>query len=81
VVARLNVWLWPLVGLATWCAVASAAWGKTIVWRGIHYSMDSANSTRVLHHAGQTPPASAPPAIGPVPYSNLVASSSARRAA
>jgi hypothetical protein len=53
VVARINVWLWPLVGFATWCAVASAAWGKTIVWRGIRYSMDSPNSTRVLQHAGQ----------------------------
>jgi hypothetical protein len=42
---------------ATWCAVASAAWGKTIVWRGIRYSMDSPTSTRVLHHAGQLPQA------------------------
>ena len=60
VVARLNVWLWPLVGFATWCAVASAAWGKTIVWRGIRYSMDSPNSTRVLHHEGQPPQAGSP---------------------
>jgi len=81
VVARLNVWLWPLVGLATWCAVASAAWGKTIVWRGIHYSMDSPNSTRVLHHAGQTPATSAGPDHSPVPHTPPVASSSTRRAA
>lgn len=52
-VARLNTWLWPLVGLATWCAVVSAAWGKTIVWRGIRYSMDSPHQTRVLYHEGR----------------------------
>ncbi|HBH52780.1 MAG TPA: hypothetical protein DDY91_12910, partial [Planctomycetaceae bacterium] len=76
VVARLNVWLWPLVGFATWCAVASAAWGRTIVWRGIRYSMDSPNSTRVLHHAGQSPATGSP-----APHTDTVPATSARRAA
>jgi ceramide glucosyltransferase len=62
-VARLNAWLWPVVGLGTWLAVASAAWGKTIVWRGIRYSMDSPNSTRVLHHDGR--PAVGSPSTAP----------------
>jgi hypothetical protein len=47
-VAQWNRWGWPLVALATWLLVASAAVGKRITWRGITYSMDGPNATRVL---------------------------------
>ncbi len=47
-VARLNVWGWPLVSLATWLGIVSAAAGRTIVWRGIAYRMDSQNHTTIF---------------------------------
>lgn len=48
-VARLNVWGWPLVALASWLGVVSAAVGRTIVWRGILYRMNSPRQTTVVH--------------------------------
>ncbi len=48
-VSRINIWAWPLVSLATWGALLSAAFGRTIVWRGIRYSMDAPNRTRILN--------------------------------
>lgn len=54
-VGRVNVWAWPVVSLAVWLAMASAAVGKTIVWRGIHYSMDAPNRTRVLNRGDEPP--------------------------
>jgi hypothetical protein len=47
-VSRLNVWGWPLVSLAGWLGIASAAFGRTIVWRGITYRMESPNRTTIL---------------------------------
>ena len=47
-VARVNVWGWPLVSLASWLAVASSALGRTIVWRGIGYRMNSPQSTTLV---------------------------------
>ena len=47
-VARLNVWGWPLVSLATWLGIVSAAIGRTIVWRGIGYRMDSPRQTTIF---------------------------------
>jgi hypothetical protein len=47
-VARVNVWGWPLVSLATWLGIVSAAFGRTIVWRGIRYRLDSAQKTTII---------------------------------
>lgn len=47
-VARWNSWGWPLVALLTWLLIASAAIGRQITWRGITYSMDGPNQTRIL---------------------------------
>jgi hypothetical protein len=47
-VARLNVWGWPLVSLANWLAVVSSGLGRTIVWRGIGYRMNSPQSTTLI---------------------------------
>jgi hypothetical protein len=47
-VARWNTWGWPVVSLATWLAIISAAAGRTIVWRGIAYRMDSQNQTTIF---------------------------------
>ena len=51
-VAQLNVWGWPLVSLATWLGIVSGAIGRTIVWRGIRYRLDSPRHTTILEHAG-----------------------------
>ena len=47
-VARLNIWGWPLVTLAEWAGMVSSAFGRTIVWRGIVYRMDSPRQTTIL---------------------------------
>jgi N6-adenosine-specific RNA methylase IME4 len=47
-VARVNVWGWPLVSLASWLAVASSVLGRTIVWRGIGYRLNSPQSTTLV---------------------------------
>lgn len=47
-VARINFWGWPLVALASWLGTASAALGRTIVWRGIRYRLDSPRHTTIL---------------------------------
>jgi hypothetical protein len=47
-VARLNVWGWPIVSLANWLGIVSAAVGRTIVWRGIRYRMDSLRKTTIF---------------------------------
>jgi hypothetical protein len=49
-VARLNFWSWPVVALAYWMGTAAAAWGRTIVWRGIRYRLDSPRHTSILNH-------------------------------
>ncbi len=53
-VARLNFWGWPIVALASWAGTASAAWGRTIGWRGIRYRLDSPRHTTILKHPTQT---------------------------
>ena len=50
-VARVNVWGWPLVSLATWLGIVSGAIGRTIVWRGIRYRLDSAQHTTILENS------------------------------
>jgi hypothetical protein len=47
-VSRFATFAWPLVTIATTWAAASVALGRTIVWRGIHYRLDSASKTTVL---------------------------------
>jgi ceramide glucosyltransferase len=47
-IARWNVWGWPLVGLATWLALASSIGTRTITWRGIRYRLDSPRQTTIL---------------------------------
>jgi hypothetical protein len=54
-VVRLNFWGWPLVGLIAWAAATAAAWGRTIVWRGIQYRLDSPRSTTILNHPANSP--------------------------
>jgi hypothetical protein len=53
-VSRVNVWGWPLVSLATWMGVISGAIGRTIVWRGIRYRLDSARQTTILGHSADS---------------------------
>jgi len=48
-VARLNVWGWPLVALVGWLGVVSGGLGRTVVWRGIRYRLDSASQTTILN--------------------------------
>jgi cellulose synthase/poly-beta-1,6-N-acetylglucosamine synthase-like glycosyltransferase len=48
-VTRLNVWGWPLVSLASWAGIAAGAVGRTIIWRGITYRMDSPRRTTILN--------------------------------
>jgi len=47
-VAKLNIWGWPVVSLVSWLGIMSAAIGRTIVWRGIGYRMDSPRQTTVF---------------------------------
>jgi ceramide glucosyltransferase len=56
-VARLNFWGWPVVSFANWAGTASAAWGRTIVWRGFRYRLDSPSHTTILKHSAQQPDA------------------------
>jgi hypothetical protein len=57
--SRFATFAWPLVAIATAWAAASVAIGRTIVWRGIHYRLDSASKTTVLCRESpvQMPPA------------------------
>jgi len=48
-----NVWGWPLVSLATWLGIVSGAIGRTIVWRGTRYRLDSARQTTILKNSGE----------------------------
>lgn len=78
-VAHWNSWGWPLVALATWLLVASAAVGKQITWRGITYSMDGPNATRVLARppagaAGFSPQANETAPVAPQAVTGQVAS-------
>ena len=50
-VTRLSAWGWPLVALANWLGIVSAAFGRTIVWRGIGYRLDSLQKTTILESA------------------------------
>lgn len=56
---------WPLVSAATVLALLSAAWGRSIVWRGIHYRLDSASKTTILGR--DTNEEATPPGIVPFP--------------
>ena len=38
-VRRFDVWAGPLVSLALWFGLASAAWGRQMSWRGIRYEL------------------------------------------
>jgi hypothetical protein len=49
-VARLNIWGWPLVAMVGWLGVVSGALGRTVMWRGIRYRLDSAWQTTILNH-------------------------------
>lgn len=51
-VAAINAWLWPLVSLFTWMALIASAAGRTIVWRGTTYVLESASCTRILNREG-----------------------------
>lgn len=51
-VARLSFWGWPLVALASWLGTAAAAFGRTIVWRGIRYRLDSPRQTTIQERTG-----------------------------
>jgi hypothetical protein len=48
-VSNINVWGWPLVSLAAWLAIILGTIGRTIVWRGIRYRLDSARHTTILN--------------------------------
>lgn len=48
-VARVNIWLWPLVSLNNWLGLLSAGIGRTITWRGIRYRMISPSQTVIEH--------------------------------
>ncbi|HLJ10764.1 MAG TPA: glycosyltransferase family 2 protein [Planctomycetaceae bacterium] len=52
-VARLNIWGWPLVVWAAWLATASASFGRTIVWRGVRYRLDSSRHTTVFENSAE----------------------------
>jgi cellulose synthase/poly-beta-1,6-N-acetylglucosamine synthase-like glycosyltransferase len=54
-VARVNFWAWPLVSLTAWIGTIAAACGRTIVWRGIRYRLDSAEHTTILNHPAEEP--------------------------
>ena len=62
-----------------WLLVASAAVGKQITWRGITYSMDGPNATRVLARppagaAGFSPQANETAPVAPQAVTGQVAS-------
>jgi ceramide glucosyltransferase len=52
-VARINIWLWPIVALVSWGGTVASLWGRVIVWRGIRYRLDSSQSTSILNHPAQ----------------------------
>jgi ceramide glucosyltransferase len=45
---RLNILGWPLVTLANWIGLLASSLGRTIVWRGIGYRLDSPARTTIL---------------------------------
>jgi cellulose synthase/poly-beta-1,6-N-acetylglucosamine synthase-like glycosyltransferase len=47
-VAQINIWAWPLVSLAVGWGLCASAVGRTVVWRGIHYCLESSTRTRIL---------------------------------
>ncbi|MFN0053136.1 MAG: glycosyltransferase [Planctomycetales bacterium] len=48
-VSLLNIWGWPLVSLVIWMGLAASSIGRTIVWRGIRYRLDSPTKTTILN--------------------------------
>lgn len=47
-VARINFFAWPLVSLVVGLGFVASALGRTVIWRGIHYRLESATRTRIL---------------------------------
>lgn len=47
-VARINIWAWPLVALVSGLGLAASAVGRTLVWRGIRYRLESPSRTEIL---------------------------------
>ncbi|MGQ0633625.1 MAG: glycosyltransferase [Planctomycetaceae bacterium] len=47
-VARVNIWAWPFVSLMVWLGLLGSTLGRTIVWRGKTYRLESARQTTIL---------------------------------
>ena len=47
-VARINIFAWPLVSLVVGLSMCASAAGRSVIWRGIHYRLESAGCTRIL---------------------------------
>lgn len=47
-VCRINIWGWPLVSLVIWLGLVASGVGRSIVWRGIRYRLESPALTRIL---------------------------------
>lgn len=48
-VAGINIWGWPLVSLVVGLGLLASAVGRTIMWRGIRYRLDSPKCTTILN--------------------------------
>ena len=46
------VFAWPLVSLTALCGAIAGAIGREIIWRGIHYRIESATETTILARDG-----------------------------
>lgn len=54
-VTRINIWGWPIISLINGLGLAASAIGRTIVWRGIRYRLDSPSRTQILDQASGGP--------------------------
>lgn len=63
-VARFNVWGWPLVSTVVGLGLAASAVGRSLVWRGVQYRLDSPSETTILH---RTPEAGTSQPLVPSP--------------
>jgi hypothetical protein len=59
-VARINIWGWPLVSLVVGLGLAASAFGRTLVWRGIRYRLESPSCTTILNRTSDDRPPLAP---------------------
>jgi len=56
-IQRFDIWANPLVELAHWIGVSSAAVGRSILWRGIRYRVAPGGAVQEIVHAAAEPQA------------------------